>query len=166
MNPVAPYRIESSAYNQSEKSDLYRTQVITPGRARGRLVGGNLTLLSSLAGSRWALGETAGRLLFLEAVDEPPWRVERMLTQLGQSMDLRKLAGVAVGILAGCEPTEKLPSPPVFEVIRQHLVELGIPAIYGLSFGHIRDQFTLPMGLEAELDTASATLTLLETGVT
>ena len=166
MNPVAPYRIESSTYNQSQQSDLYRTQVITPGRARGRLVGGNLTLLASLVGTPWALGETAGRILFFEAVDEPPWRVERMLTQLGQSVDLRKLAGVAVGIMAGCEPTERFPSPPLFEVVRQHLSELGIPAIYGLSFGHIRDVCTLPMGLDAELDTASATVTLLEAGVT
>lgn len=165
MGTVDVSKIECSEFNKSQRADVYTTRVITSGKARGRLVGGNLTLLSSLAGTPWALENTKDKILFLEAVDEFPWRVERMLLQLKQSLDMRALAGIAIGILDGCVAGEKRAEPPVFEVIKDSLGALGIPVIYGLSFGHIRDQCTLPIGVEAELDTEAATITLLEAGV-
>ncbi len=165
MHPTAPYRIEGSAANRANPSDLYKTEVVTPGKARGKLIGGNLSLLTALAGTPWALAKPQGKLLFLEDVDEEPYRIDRMLTQLRQSVDLRALAGVAVGVLSGCVAKDKKPSPTVIEVVKERLGDLGIPVIYGLSFGHIRDQFTLPIGIEAELDTATASLTLLEASV-
>lgn len=163
--PTAPYRIEPSPANQANTSDLFKSVVIMPGRARGRLIGGNLSLLTAMAGTPWALENTRGKLLFLEDIDEQPYRVDRMLTQLRQSLDLRELAGIALGVFADCVPTEKKPSRPVIDFIRDRLGDLGIPVMYGLSFGHIREQFTLPLGIEAELDTATGTLTLLETAV-
>ena len=165
MNPTAPYKIEVSDSNKSQKSELYKTEVITPGKARGKLIGGNLSLLTALAGTPWALENVKGKILFWEDVEEQPYRIDRMLTQLRQSIDLRSLAGVAVGVLSDCVATEKKPSPPVIEFVKDRLGDLGIPVIYGLSFGHIRDQFTLPLGIEAELDTETATMTLLEAGV-
>lgn len=164
-NPTAPYPITVSAEQVAKPGELYRPAVITPGQARGRLVGGNLSLLTALAGTPWALADLAGKILFLEDIDEQPYRVDRMLTQLRQSADLRSLAGIALGVFEGCVATEKKPSPSVLEIIRDRLGDLGIPVIYGLSFGHVRDQFTLPIGIEAGLDTESATLTLLEPAV-
>ncbi|MEO6245634.1 MAG: LD-carboxypeptidase [Opitutaceae bacterium] len=165
MNPTAPYRLEGSDANRANPSDLYRTAVVTSGKARGRLIGGNLSLLTALAGTPWALQQPQGKILFFEDVDEEPYRIDRMLTQLRQSVDLRALAGVAVGVLSGCVAKEGKPSPSVLEVVNERLGDLGIPVIYGLSFGHIKDQFTLPIGIEAELDTATASLTLLEPSV-
>ncbi len=165
MNPTVPYRIEGSEANRANVSELYKMEVITPGKARGRLIGGNLSLLTALAGTPWALEKTQGTILFLEDVDEQPYRIDRMLIQLRQSVDLRALAGIAVGVLSGCVAKETKPSPPVIDIVKDCLGDLGIPVIYGLSFGHIRDQFTLPIGIEAELDTATATMIFLETAV-
>ena len=165
MNPSAPYKIELSPYNQAQTSPLFKTETITPGRCRGPLIGGNLSLLSAMAGTPSGLKNLKGKILFTEDIEERPYRVDRMLTQLRQSVDLRALAGIALGIFEGCNPPAGRPSQTVQDVLRDRLGDLGLPVIYGLSFGHIRDQCTLPTGVEAELDTEKATLTLLETGV-
>jgi muramoyltetrapeptide carboxypeptidase len=165
MNPSAPYKIELSEYNRAQTSNLFKTETITAGKARGRLTGGNLSLVSALAGTPYGLRGTKGRILFLEDVGEQPYRIDRMLTQLRQSIDMKQLEGVALGIFEDCNP--KTPdTQSLIEVLRDRLGDLGIPVIYGLSFGHIREQFTLPMGIEAEIDTANATVTLLEGAVT
>ena len=88
-----------------------------------------------------------------------------MLTQLRQSIDMRSLAGIALGVFEDCNPKDAAASQSLIEVLKDRLGDLGIPVIYGLSFGHIRDQFTLPVGIEAELDTENAALVFLETGV-
>ncbi len=164
MNPSAPYRVELSPDNQAKESNLFKTEVITKGKARGRLVGGNLSLLTALAGTPFGLQNTKGKILFTEDVGEQPYRVDRMFTQLRQSVNLRELAGIALGVFEDCNPKDAN-SQTLIEVVKDRLGDLGIPVIYGLSFGHIRDQFTLPVGIEAELDTENAALTFLETGV-
>jgi len=88
-----------------------------------------------------------------------------MLTQLRQTVDLRQLAGIALGVFEDCNPKDGGASQSLIEVLKDRLGDLGVPVIYGLSFGHIRDQFTLPVGIKAELDTEKATMTFLETGV-
>lgn len=165
LNPSVPYKIEISPDNAAKESNLYKTEVIASGKCRGRLVGGNLSLLSSLAGTPFALRGLKNKLLFLEDVSEQPYRIDRMLTQLKQSVDLGQLAGIALGVFEDCNPKDAASSQSLTEVLKDRLGNLGIPVIYGLSFGHIRDQFTLPVGIEAELDTANAALTFLETGV-
>lgn len=164
-NPTAKYKIELSDYNKSQKSELYQTTVITKGKCRGQLIGGNLSLLTALAGTPFGLKNMKGKILFIEDVEEQPYRIERMLTQLRHSIDLTQLAGIALGVFEDCKATENKPSPSVIEYVQDRLGDLGIPVIYGLSFGHIRDQFTLPIGVNAELDTENATLTFLETSV-
>ena len=164
MNPSASYKIELSPTNTAKESNLYKTEVITKGKCRGKLIGGNLSLLTAMAGTSFALRNTKGKLLFIEDVGEQPYRIDRMLTQLRQSVDLRQLAGIALGIFEDCNP-KTTDTQSLIEVIKDRLGDLGIPVIYGLSFGHIRDQFTLPVGIEAELDTENATMTFLETSV-
>jgi muramoyltetrapeptide carboxypeptidase len=165
MNPTAPYKVELSPDNVAKESNLFKTEVITKGKCRGRLVGGNLSLLSALAGTPFALKNPKGKILFMEDVGEQPYRIDRMLTQLRQSVDLRQLAGIALGVFEDCNPRDAASSQSLMEVLKDRLGDLKIPVIYGLSFGHIRDQFTLPVGIEAELDTENAAITFLETGV-
>jgi muramoyltetrapeptide carboxypeptidase len=168
MNPSAPYKIEISDYNKANESSLYKTQIITKGKARGELTGGNLSLLAALAGTAFALKNTKGKILFIEDVNEPPYKVDRMLTQLHQTIEMRALAGVAFGIFEDNNSRRRSlenSSTSLLEVLRDRLGDLKIPVVYGLSFGHIRDQFTLPLGIEAELDAENATLTFLESGV-
>ncbi len=163
-NPSAPYKVELSPDNIANESNLFKTEIITSGKCRGRLIGGNLSLLSALAGTPFGLREMKGKILFIEDVGEQPYRIDRMLTQLRQTINLRQLAGIALGIFQDCNPKGE-GSQSLIDVCKDRLGDLKIPVIYGLSFGHIRDQFTLPVGIEAELDTEKATMTFLETGV-
>lgn len=164
FNPSAPYKIELSEFNKASESNLFKTEVITNGKAKGKLIGGNLSLLSALAGTPNALTNIKGKILYMEDVGEQPYRIDRMLTQIRQSVDLKQLAGIALGIFEDCNP-KTAGTQSLLEVLKDRLGDLGIPVIYGLSFGHIRDQFTLPVGIEAELDTSNATMTFLETAV-
>lgn len=164
MNPSAPYKIELSEFNRTNESNLYKTETIVKGKARGRLIGGNLSLLSALAGTPFGLKNLKGKILFMEDVGEQPYRIDRMLTQLLQSADFRSLSAIALGIFEDCNPKTSN-TQSLLDVLKDRLGNLGIPVIYGLSFGHIRDQFTLPVGIEAELDTENAVMTFLETGV-
>jgi muramoyltetrapeptide carboxypeptidase len=165
MNPTAPYKIELSAENLKKEGNLFQTEVITAGKARGKLIGGNLSLLSSAAGTPFAVKSFAGKMVFMEDIDERPYRVDRMLTQLLQSSDLKKAAGIALGIFDGCNPNKDENSLSLIACFKDRLGNLGIPVIYGLSFGHIGHQFTLPVGIEAELNTDTKTLTFLESAV-
>lgn len=165
MNPSAPYKVELSPENVAKESNLFKAETITSGKCRGELIGGNLSLLTALAGTPFALRNMKGKLLFIEDVGEQPYRIDRMLTQLRQTINLRQLAGIALGVFEDCNPKDATASQSLIEVLKDRLGNLGIPVIYGLSFGHIRDQFTLPIGIEAELDAEKATITFLETGV-
>lgn len=149
---------------QDQKDPLYQYQTLYPGVARGTLLGGNLTLLAAMAGTPFALDAT-DKLLFLEDIDEKPYRVDRMLVQLQQSANLSKAKGVAGGIFAGCVAKPGEESLTLGETMTDHFAGGPLPAVYGLSFGHIGHQCTLPLGILAELNTAAQTLTLLESAV-
>ena len=165
VEPTSKYEISLPAPPEGADPALYKAKVIKPGKCRGRLVGGNLSLLAAMAGTPFGLKNVRGKILFIEDVSEPPYRVDRMLTQMRQSVNMRSLAGIAVGVFTRGEPDPDKPSQSLMEVLSDRLGDLGIPVIYGLSFGHIRDQFTLPLGIRAEMDTSKSTMTLLETAV-
>lgn len=166
MNPAAEYKIEASAFNQTKEENTYKLQTIREGKTSGRLIGGNLSLLAALSGTTFGLKHLRGKLLFIEDVNERPYRLDRMLTQLRQSADFRGVAGIAVGICDGCDvPRDDINTQTAADVFKERLSDLGVPVIYGLSFGHIREQFTLPVGIRAEMNTADSSLTLLESAV-
>ncbi len=141
----------------------WRTQTLRGGTAKGKLLGGNLTVLAAMVGTPY-LPSFDGAILFLEDVDEAEYRIDRMLTQLGQAGILRKLAGVIFGQCTDC----KARGEPAYggftlsNVLQQHIVPLGIPAYQGAFFGHMPDQFTMPVGALAEMDATAGTLRLLE----
>jgi len=141
-----------------------RTRTITPGRARGRLLGGNLTVLSALAGTPY-LPVFDGAILFLEDVGEDIYRVDRMLTQLALAGILGRLRGFVFGSCSECEPGEGYGSLTLEEVLDEHVRPTGVPAYAGAMIGHQARQFTLPLGTQAELDAAAGTLTMLEPAV-
>ena len=160
MNGTTNHKIMPSEFNVSQASALFKPNVITPGKARGRLVGGNLSLLSALAGTPYALRDVKGAILFAEDINEPPYKVDRLFTQLRQSCDMRSLAGVALGVFSSSQSATDAETALTLKVLKDRLGDLGIPVISGLSFGHIRDNCTLPMGVEAELDTAKASISI------
>jgi muramoyltetrapeptide carboxypeptidase len=141
-----------------------RTRTITPGKARGRLMGGNLTVLTAILGSSY-IPDFTDSILFLEDVQEAPYRVDRMITQLALNGILSKVRGVVWGTCSKCDPGEGFGSLTIPDVLNDHLKALGVPAYYGAMFGHIPEQFTLPVGVEAEIDADAGALRLLEPGV-
>lgn len=140
-------------------------QTIVPGTAEGVLVGGNLSLVSAVAGTAYDL-DMRGKLVFLEDVGETPARIDRMLTQLLLSPDkLPVAAGVVLGTFTDCEPDDLSKSLSLQTLLQERLSPLGVPVLSQLSFGHIQKNFFLPFGLPARLDTQQQTLTLLEKAV-
>jgi muramoyltetrapeptide carboxypeptidase len=142
----------------------FAARTLVPGRAQGRLVGGNLSLVSALSGTPYA-ARFAGKLLFLEDIGEAPYRIDRMMTQLHLTQNYNSAAALMLGVFLKCEATDGEPSLTLAETVDDLLSTLKVPAVQGYSFGHIAQQFTLPMGIMARLDTQQQTLTLLEAAV-
>jgi muramoyltetrapeptide carboxypeptidase len=144
-------------------------RAVRPGKARGRLAGGNLTLISTTLGTPYEI-ETEGRILVLEDVGEEPYSIDRMLTHLRLAGKLRGIRGLVFGECASCRPREFQPAFEstfsVGEVVQNLLGGLDVPVLTGLVIGHTEDQLTLPLGVEAELDADAGTLTILEPALT
>ena len=142
-----------------------RIETITPGTARGRLVGGNLSVLTAMVGSPY-LPSWKNAILFVEDDGEQVYRIDRMLTQLQLAGILSQLAGFVFGKCTNCGPGEGYGSLTLEEVLADHIKPLGIPAWYGAMIGHIENKFTVPVGIEAEIDAERGTIRMTETAVT
>jgi len=156
MTPHARYTIAMYAE--------HTPRVVHGGVATGRLIGGNLSLVSALVGTPYA-ADFKEAILYLEEVNEEPYRIDRMLSQLQLSQGLRRAAGVMIGVNENCEAAEGDSALSLDDTLDQHLQPLTRPAVTGYSFGHIRNQFTIPVGIRARLDADAHTLTLLEPAV-
>lgn len=131
------------------------------GVAEGLLVGGNLTLLTAMLGTPWEPNFDAA-ILLVEDVDEEPYRVDRMLTQLRIAGKLRGLAGILFGDSPTCEPRPGRESMSLLEVLADRLGDLQVPILYGFPCGHTGYRATLPLGVRTRLDAAAGSLTILE----
>lgn len=137
-------------------------RVLRSGRARGPLVGGNLSLVCASVGTADE-PETGGRLLLLEDVGERPYRVDRMLRHLRRAGILDEAAGLLFGEFRDCEETRPSHSSHTLQrVLGEFAAEVGLPAIAGLPVGHGPGQLTVPLGVTAELDAAAGTVTVVE----
>ena len=142
-----------------------RTYPIVPGRARGRLIGGNLTLFTCLLGTPY-FPDPTGAILFLEETGEWIYRCDRMLTQLALAGVFEKAAGVVFGAFTDCDV-----SPSGYgrfslnDIFEQHMIPARIPSFSGAMFGHIPDKRTIPLGVMAEIDAHAGTIDLLEPAV-
>jgi muramoyltetrapeptide carboxypeptidase len=130
---------------------------LVSGRQVGRLVGGNLALLSALAGTPYE-PDYDGAILVLEDVNESVFRVDRMLTQLRLSGALAQIAAIAFGAFTDAPDEEPSGFDALFGEVAQRL---GVPAIAGIPLGHIEEQWTIPLGAIAELDADACTLHVL-----
>lgn len=143
----------------------WRTRTLRPGKASGRLLGGNLSVLSAMVGTPW-LPDFTGAILFLEDTNEAEYRIDRMLTQLGQGGLLGKLAGVVFGQCTNCSnPDPFYGNFTLLEVLDHHLGALGVPAFQGALVGHIPNQVSMPVGVRAEIDADAGTIRMLEATV-
>jgi muramoyltetrapeptide carboxypeptidase len=155
-------------FDIAEGYDRKTVKVIRRGIARGRLIGGNLSLLCSVIGTPWQPA-FKDRILFLEDVGEQPYRFDRMLTHLLNCGLLQQVAGIAIGLNADCEDPKAKTSreyrQTLDEVLEERLLPLKIPVISGLPFGHVPHNATLPVGGQAVLDANRGVLSLAKPAV-
>lgn len=142
------------------------TITINGGKAKGELVGGNLSLLTSLIGTPFEI-ETKNKIIFIEDVGEAPYRLERMLTQMRMSGLLDNIAGVVIGKCDDCTAGSSQMSwdRSELEVYNYIFADKKYPVFYGLLFGHTSTQFTIPLGISAEIDSDKGSLNILESAV-
>lgn len=142
-----------------------RIRAIHGGVAEGPLVGGNLSLLTALAGTRH-FPPLEGALLFLEEVGEDLYRVDRMLAQLRMTGAFEQVAGVVVGQFTDMKRGAGDGGALGFdEVLATYFGPLRVPVAYGFPFGHVEDQWTLPVGARARLDAGQGEVDILDAAV-
>lgn len=166
IHPKKKLLIENVKLKDSElsKDPEFDRYTITPGQATGKLVGGSLTLINALIGTPHEIDFT-GAIVFIEDIEEAPYRIDRMLTQLIEGPTFKKAAGIMIGVCKGCDKPEKPDTFTLKQVILDRIQQLGIPAAYGMSFGHVANNFTIPIGIAATFDANNMTLELLEEAV-
>jgi muramoyltetrapeptide carboxypeptidase len=128
---------------------------ICKGRAEGPLTGGCLSIVAATLGTKHEF-DTKGKILFFEDIDEKPHRIDRYLTQLILSGKLQEAHGIIFGTFTRCQylkhdAYEKY-GVTLMDIIRDRIVPLNIPCIFGLQFGHVAKKLTIPVGARAELD--------------
>lgn len=143
-----------------------RIVTIQGGKATGELIGGNLSLLVTTLGTPFEV-DLKGKLVFTEDVGEEPYRIDRMLTHWYLSGTMNEAAGFILGKFRDCEPKGAgyVGSLTLYEIFKTRFGALGKPCISGLSFGHIKDHISLPVGVKAALDADAKTVMLLESAV-
>lgn len=131
---------------------------IVKGKSQGKLLGGNLTTLVSMIGSPY-FPDLSGTILFIEEVKEAAYRIDRLLTQLIHTGALDSIAALIVGKSV---PVEGEKEEDIIKVFTERLSGLKIPSAYGFPIGHIEEQWTIPQGIIAEVDTLNRSLLLQE----
>jgi len=169
---LAGYTIETKSHDTGKSNDssifdgVPRPITLRKGTARGRLIGGNLSVLHALMGTPYEI-QTDGKILFLEDVGEAPYRVDRMLNTLRLAGKFDRVAGVILGAFTAREEEAAWDDDATIDdVLRDYFADLDVPVLAHFPVGHVRYNATLPIGALAELDAARQTLRVLENPVT
>lgn len=157
VNPIAEEELPTQR--------KFRTRTIVPGRARGRLIGGNLTVLATLAGTRhWP--NLDGAILFVEDINEYLYRLDRVFAHLRAAGAFARLAGVVLGQFTECTPGDgAFGTLTLEEIFADYFGGLGIPVFSGAMIGHVAEKMTIPIGLMAEIDATRGSIRLLQPAV-
>jgi muramoyltetrapeptide carboxypeptidase len=129
------------------------------GAAEGELVGGCLSLLTASLGTPYEM-DTDGKVLFLEDLGEPPYRLDRMLTQLRLAGKLERIAGVLLGEFKDCDSEGKPPSAE--DTLRDFMTSLEVPVLAHFPSGHGSENWVLPLGSRIRLDATARTVNFLD----
>ena len=135
-------------------------KTLVSGKAEGILVGGNLSLIASMMGTPYEIN-TKGKILFLEDVDESPYRIDRMLLQLKQCGKFKDAEGIILGAWTNCEPKEDENSLSLMEIFEELIIPENKPTIYNLACGHCMPTMSIPMGAKIKINTENNEIFLL-----
>ncbi len=131
------------------------------GQCEGELIGGNLSLICAAIGTHYEI-DTRGKILFLEDIEEEPYSVDRMLTQLNLAGKLEDCEGIILGDWKDCVPEKPNRSLTLWQVFKSIISPLKKPTIYNLMAGHCKPQITLPIGIRVSMDAYNGEITLME----
>lgn len=152
--------LSNSKYEQSIKNITKELKVLNEGRAKGKLVGGNLATLIATLGTEYDL-DYNGKILFLEEIGEKTYKIDRFLNQLKKHDVFEKIEGLVLGDFKNCiQDSEK--DMTLLEVFQNYFKELKKPVIYNFESGHSEPMLTLPLGAICEIDTYNKELKVLE----
>lgn len=136
-------------------------RTLTSGTAQGKLLGGNLTVLTGLAGSRY-YPDFKDSILFLEDIGEEPYRIDRMFSQLALTGALQHINGFVFGRCSDCEASSPRNSLTLAQILDDYIKPLAIPAYEGALIGHMDEQFILPVGAQVRMDADRGSITVVE----
>ncbi|MDT0675732.1 S66 peptidase family protein [Autumnicola musiva] len=157
--------------NPSDKGDELvqtrnRIRTITPGITKGKLLGGNLSVLTGIVGTDYFPQDWKGKVLYIEDVGEKVYAIDRMMSQLRLAGVLKQISGFIFGKCTDCDPGGSgYGSLTLEEVLDSYIEPLNIPAFTGAMIGHIDDNVTIPNGIEAEIDAEKGSIRLLAPAV-
>lgn len=144
--------------------DRVSLKILKGGFGEGILLGGCLSILVHSLGTPYE-PDLRSKILFLEDIDESPYRIDRMLTHLKNAGKLQQVAGLVFGEMKRCHPSAE-EGYLLEEVISEVLQDLTVPILFGFPSGHTHeDNLTLPMGVRARIDGEQGQLVILESGV-
>jgi muramoyltetrapeptide carboxypeptidase len=144
---------------------LLNLRKLNSGIATGRIVGGNLAVLTSLLGTGY-LPDLKDKMLFFEDISEPPYKIDRMLNQLRLNNVFKKAKGIVLGNFTDCnEPDVKKKTLTLEEVFQDYFESSGLPTVCDFPHGHIKDLFTVPIGINVKLNADKGHVEFTESGV-
>lgn len=147
-------------------SDLEQLPKIKPEKVFGRIVGGNLAVLTSLLGTGY-LPVVKNKILFLEDISEPPYKIDRMLNQLRLNKVFNKVKGIVLGSFVDCEEKDKTKKTLSLEhILDDYFLNSDLPVIKSFPHGHIKDFVTIPFGIRININFRKGEIKFLESGVT
>lgn len=139
--------------------------ILHKGRASGRIIGGNLSVLTSLIGTEF-FPKMKDSVLLLEDINEAPYRIDRMFNQLRLNKIFKQINGVILGHFVNCvEPDPEKKSFSLNEVIIEYFQNLKLPVIYNVKHGHIKDNLTIPFGIKCILNASKGFIEIPESAV-
>jgi muramoyltetrapeptide carboxypeptidase len=139
--------------------------LLSKGKAEGRILGGNLTVINSMMGTGY-LPDFSKSLLMLEDINEPPYKVDRMLNQMRLAKIIKKAAGIILGRFVNCYEADQMKNTLTLnEVVEEYFSSLKIPVIYNFKHGHIKDNLTVPLGIPAYMNSEKGIIEITENAV-
>jgi muramoyltetrapeptide carboxypeptidase len=139
--------------------------LLNKGRGQGRLLGGNLSILTSLMGTEY-LPKLKDSILLLEDANEAPYRIDRMFNQLRLAKILKQVSGIILGHFVDCYETD--PAKRSFtlnEVIIEYFQNSQLPVLYNVKHGHIKENITIPYGVKCVLNATRGFIEITENAV-
>jgi len=167
LGEAKPLGLIADAPYEDNLQKSARILTLRGGRAEGKLMGGNMTLMQATLGTPWEF-DSDDSILFFEEVGEQPYDIDRILNHMKMAGKFDRCKGVIFDKMPSVRPGDDAAfnrNLSLEEVLEFHLGEYDFPVCLGFSLGHIKNKPTMPLGIRAELDADKATLSIAESAV-